>query len=112
MRRHIAALAAILCLAAAPGCGGRADPVSGDVNAPPRPPIDPIDRSVIEVTGVLTDEGVECPALRGDDGTLYTLTGDLKTFQVGNRVRVAGRVVEVSICQQGTTLEVVSVEAG
>lgn len=60
----------------------------------------------ITVEGVLTDEGVECQALRGDDGQLYTLTGDLGGFETGDRVRVIGTVAEVSICQQGTTIEV------
>jgi ribosomal protein L19 len=60
----------------------------------------------ITVEGVLTDEGVECQALRGDDGELYTLTGDLGDFQVGDRVRVKGTVAEASICQQGTTIAV------
>jgi hypothetical protein len=58
------------------------------------------------VTGTLTDEGVECPALRGDDGRLYTLAGDVSGFSTGDRVRVRGRVAEISFCQQGTTLEV------
>ena len=60
----------------------------------------------VTVTGTLTDEGVECQALRGDDGHLYTLAGDLSGFSTGDRVRVKGRVAEVSICQQGTTIEV------
>ncbi len=63
-------------------------------------------RTSITVEGVLTDEGVDCQALRGDDGQIYTLTGDLGDFQVGDRVRVTGTVAEVSICQQGTTIEV------
>jgi hypothetical protein len=112
MRSRIVVFAAVLCLAAgSPGCSGRSDPdLNGDVNAPPRPPVDPIDRRLVEVTGVLTDEGVECPALRTGDGTLYTLAGDLEEFKVGDRVRVTGRIAEVSICQQGTTLEVVAIE--
>jgi hypothetical protein len=66
----------------------------------------------VRVTGVLTDEGVECPALRGDDGQLYTLTPrDLQGFQVGDRVAVVGKVAEISFCQQGTTLEVQKITA-
>jgi hypothetical protein len=66
----------------------------------------------VHVTGVLTDEGVECPALRGDDGQLYTLTPRSSTagFNVGDRVRVSGKVAEVSFCGQGTTLEVKSIK--
>ena len=67
----------------------------------------------VKVTGVLTDEGAECPALRGDDGQLYTLTprGSTAGFNVGDRVRVVGKVAEVSFCGQGTTLEVQSIKA-
>ena len=61
----------------------------------------------VRITGVLTDEGVECPALRGDDGQIYTLTPrDLQGFEVGDRVAVVGKVAEISFCNQGTTLEV------
>lgn len=58
------------------------------------------------VEGTLTDEGVECPALRADDGTLYTLLGDLEGFGVGDEVVVVGSEVAISFCQQGTTLQV------
>jgi uncharacterized protein DUF5818 len=62
------------------------------------------------VTGKLTDEGVECQAMRGDDGKLYTLTGDLKGFRAGDRVRVTGSIPAESICQQGTTIAVEKIE--
>lgn len=65
----------------------------------------------IEVTGVITREGVECPALRSDRGELYTLAGDLGRFEPGDRVRVRGARPGVSICQQGTTIEVQNIEA-
>ncbi len=61
---------------------------------------------VVLVTGVLTEEGVECPALRGDNGRLYTLTGDLGRFDAGDRVEVRGEIAEMSMCMQGTTLAV------
>jgi hypothetical protein len=64
----------------------------------------------ITVTGTLTDEGIECQALRGDDGVLYTLTGNLGAFSTGGRVTVSGSVAELSICQQGTTIRVTSIE--
>jgi uncharacterized Ntn-hydrolase superfamily protein len=64
----------------------------------------------VEVAGVLTDEGIECRALRGDDGRLYTLTGDLGDFATGDRVKVTGTKVEMSICMQGTTLAVKRIE--
>jgi hypothetical protein len=45
--------------------------------------------------------------MRGDDGKLYTLTGgNVGDFFPGDRVRVDGRVAQVSICQQGTTISV------
>lgn len=65
----------------------------------------------VQVTGVLTDQGVECQALQGDDGQLYTLTGDLGSFENGDRVRVVAKVAEVSTCQQGTTLVVQNIKA-
>lgn len=77
----------------------------GDVTPP-----DPDDGRT-EITGVLTREGVECPALRTDGGDLYTLAGDLGSFGPGDRVRVRGTRPDVSICQQGTTIEVQSIEA-
>ncbi len=67
---------------------------------------------IVTVTGTLSNEGVECPALRGDDGVLYTLTpADLGTFGPGDRVTVKGTVAEMSICNQGTTLSVISLTA-
>ena len=66
----------------------------------------------VTVVGVLTDEGVECPALRGDDGTLYTLTarGMVEAFEVGERLEVEGQVAQISFCQQGTTISVTRIE--
>lgn len=63
----------------------------------------------VTLTGRLTGEGVECQAFRSDAGKLYTLTGDLRGFKAGDRVRVVGRVAEVSTCMQGATLAVESV---
>lgn len=60
----------------------------------------------ITVIGTLTREGVECQAMRGDDGQLYTLAGAFEGFQPGDRVRVEGRVADVSTCMQGTTINV------
>lgn len=64
----------------------------------------------VRVVGRLTDEGVECPALRGDDGRLYTLAGDTGGFKPGDRVTVTGTVAEMSTCMQGTTISVRSIE--
>jgi hypothetical protein len=60
----------------------------------------------VEVTGLLTDEGVECQALRTEAGELYTLAGETGRFDTGDRVEVEGTIVEVSICQQGMTITV------
>jgi long-subunit acyl-CoA synthetase (AMP-forming) len=48
--------------------------------------------------------------MRGDDGRLYTLAGDIGDFIAGDRVRVQGRIAEASYCQQGTTINVTRVE--
>jgi hypothetical protein len=63
----------------------------------------------LQVTGTLTREGVECPLLRTAKGRTYTLAGDLKGFQSGDRVTVTGTPAQASICQQGMTIEVESV---
>lgn len=65
----------------------------------------------VRVTGVLTDEGVECQALRAASGTLYTLAGDTGAFRVGDRVEVRGAIAEISYCQQGTTINVEAITA-
>jgi hypothetical protein len=63
----------------------------------------------LQVTGTLTREGVECPVLRTPKGKVYTLAGDLKGFQTGDRVTVTGSPAQASICQQGMTIEVADV---
>jgi len=64
---------------------------------------------LVKIVGKLTSEGVECQALRGDDGQLYTLLGDLGTLSVDTRVSVSGEKVEFSTCQQGITIRVRSI---
>jgi uncharacterized protein (TIGR00730 family) len=56
--------------------------------------------------GRLTDEGVECQAMRGPDGRLYTLVGDLGDPPAAGEACVCGRVAELSSCMQGTTVVV------
>ena len=63
----------------------------------------------VTIIGRLTSEGVECQALRGDDGQLYTLLGNLGTLSVDTRVRVSGERLEFSTCQQGITIRVQSI---
>jgi len=67
----------------------------------------------VSVTGVLTNEGVECPAMRGEDGELYTLNPRtlLGGFKPGDRLRVTGTIQEISFCQQGITIGIESIVA-
>ena len=65
--------------------------------------------AVVKVQGELTTEGAECPAMRAEDGAIYTLLGDLKGFKPGDRVSVEGTRVEYSFCMQGTTLQVTQI---
>ena len=61
--------------------------------------------TAVSVTGTLSSEGVECPALRGDDGKLYTLADPAAGgFKPGDRVHVTGEVAGMSTCMQGITL--------
>lgn len=64
------------------------------------------ERNAIEMSGTITRQGVECPAMRGDDGRTYSLLGDIRGFRPGDRVSISGRIAEMSICQQGTAIEV------
>jgi hypothetical protein len=67
--------------------------------------------AAVSITGTLTKEGVECPAMRGDDGKLYTLLPQaLGNLGPGDRVHVEGSVAEMTICQQGTTVVVTKLE--
>jgi hypothetical protein len=67
--------------------------------------------AAVSVTGTLTKEGVECPAMRGDDGKLYTLLPkEIGKLGPGDRVHVEGSVAEMTICQQGTTIVVTRLE--
>lgn len=66
--------------------------------------------SFVEVEGVLTDEGVECPVMRDSQGAIYSLMGDLQGFGPGDLIRIKGRVAEISKCMQGTTLRIIELE--
>ncbi len=76
-------------------------------------PVRAQDGEAITVVGTLTDEGAECPAMRGDDGETYTLTprGSTEGFETGDRVRVTGAQPQASFCQQGVTIAVESIES-
>lgn len=61
---------------------------------------------ILQRTGEVTDEGVECLAFRDADGYLYTLVGETDGLSAGEPVVIEGRYVERSLCAQGTTIEV------
>ncbi len=65
------------------------------------------DEKRVTIQGRITDEGVECLAMRASEGKkLYTLVGNLHGAAPGDPVEVTGRVVAASYCMQGTTIEV------
>jgi hypothetical protein len=65
---------------------------------------------LVEVAGLLTDEGVECQALRAADGALFSLVGELRGFGPGDAVLVRGTIAEAGACREGTTIELISIE--
>lgn len=73
--------------------------------------LDSVARPVIDVTGTITREGITCTAVRGDDGRLYTLAGQTAGFQPGDRVRITGDQAQASFCQQGTTINLLSIRS-
>jgi hypothetical protein len=64
---------------------------------------------ILQRTGRITGEGVECLAMRDTDDFLYTLIGNTGGLEPGAAVVIEGRYVEASTCMQGTTIEVVRV---
>jgi hypothetical protein len=86
---------------------GLAVGLPGCATTPPPPAVEsPAEDKPMTVRGQLTTEGVECPAMRGADGTLYTLLGDLGEFKPGDKVVVEGTPVAISFCMQGTTIQI------
>ena len=66
----------------------------------------PGDDDRLTISGTVTGEGVECLAVRGDDGRLYTLAGNVDDLEPGDRIQVQGQRADMSFCQQGTTIDV------
>lgn len=64
--------------------------------------------AAVAIIGTLTGEGIECPAMRGDDGVLYTLAGLPPEIEIGDRIEVNGEPQAISFCQQGSTIAVSS----
>jgi hypothetical protein len=60
----------------------------------------------ISTPGTLTEEGVECPAMRGPQGTLYTLAMADLDWEPGTEVMVEGTIAAFATCMQGTTIDV------
>jgi hypothetical protein len=98
MARHLLAAATLALLVT--GCATAPPPAAQD-QAPASDP-----KKTMTLHGQLTGEGVECQAFRADDGTLYTLLGDMKGFKAGDRVTIEAAPVEMSFCMQGVTVAV------
>ena len=53
--------------------------------------------AAMTITGIVTSEGVECPAVRGDDKKLYTIVGKgREKLTPGVRVKITGTVAQMS----------------
>ena len=79
--------------------------------SPPAPPPADNVESGMTITGTVTSEGVECPAVRTADGKLYTIaTADRDKLRPGVRVRITGEIAQISTCQQGTTISAERIE--
>jgi hypothetical protein len=69
--------------------------------------------NTLVLVGTLTDEGVECQAMREDKSNeLFTLSPPHKLdgFKNGDHVTVKGAVATVSFCHQGTTVNIASIK--
>ena len=75
----------------------------------PTPLNDPIAPTVI-ATGTVTNAGVECPAVRADDGKTYTVAKAQMPLNANTHVRVVGSQAQASTCMQGTTIRSTSIE--
>lgn len=65
----------------------------------------PADRE-ITIRGRLTDEGEECPTLRDRNNRLFSLSGSVESYKVGDRVCVRGHIIDTGTCPEGVTLTV------
>jgi hypothetical protein len=64
----------------------------------------------LHLQGVLVEGGAECQRFRAENGSFYTLEGDLHGFRTGDRVKITGVIPQVSHCMQDTPLRVISIE--
>ena len=58
------------------------------------------------ITGLITDEGQSCATLRGPDGTLYALVGEVPNLAPGTLVTVETIAVNSEACSAGRTVAV------
>lgn len=68
---------------------------------------------ILTLKTIMTAEGVECAAVRGADGTLYTIPSMPHTFEKGDKlnIMVADPIVPfASFCQQGQTIDWIRIE--
>ncbi len=62
------------------------------------------------ITGTLSNKGVECQGMLGDDRNFYTLINVDRTKMVaGTRVRVTGKPRRITKCMQGQTIAIDSI---
>ena len=59
-----------------------------------------------EITGMLTDEGQSCPTLRGADGALYAMVGEVPSVEPGTMVTIEATEVASERCSAGRTVAV------
>ena len=79
------------------------DPVRGDVVPDDGSGEAPVPTTI---TGLVTDEGQSCPTLRGPDGTLYALVGEVPQLAPGTLVSVEAVGVDTERCSAGRTVAV------
>ena len=64
----------------------------------------------VEIVGSVIAGGVECPLFRTTDGRVFALDGVAKrNLPQGTRLRLRGREVAMSVCQQGKTFLVTAI---
>ena len=103
MRSLMVVVVAMMSLACAASDPAPAQRQESEVSVPAE--------GIVTITGTVTDEGVECPAVRTVENQLYTITGGNRDqLRPGVRVRVTGEIAGISFCQQGTTISASKIE--
>ena len=59
---------------------------------------------VLAIFGLVSNQDVECRAIRTDNGSLFTIASLPNEIAVGDRLSVEGNLQTDNICQQDTTL--------